>query len=270
MNRDHDKPLDASRTLQRERADEQTRQSPKQNSQQPSEILAGREPLDGVFASPKSEWRGVQALGKDIRDQETASRTPEREAAERSAWEARETMLTRKAEVIQSIDGWKPENWRDMSVAKRWETITKTEEALRALEGRDSVPIRPLDGALAAGPDAPHGRTLGTYYGKAVAIEIHPDVVARASPEQALRTYLHEEHHVEQLHAIRDPASRPDFSALEIAAWKTDKTKEDTKALKLGLDISNAEYKQFAHEVSSRYNETTLFLRVSEWMKKHG
>lgn len=176
---------------------------------------------------------------------------------------ARLAMLNQKAEVVRAMPEWKPEAWRRLNENERWEVIARTEEKFAALERREVVPTKELEAKILAKlvkPDelAPHGITRERH-GNPVDIQISRKLILETEPDRAMLAYFHEEHHVEQLQAIRSPESRPDFSRSQIEAWQASRTHETVNQTK--RDISYQEYKGFAHEQSSQLEAARLYAR---------
>lgn len=177
--------------------------------------------------------------------------------------QAREALLNRKAEIVRGMPEWKPEVWATLKEADRWATLEKTEKSFAALERRDPVPVRPLsqdvvDAHVKDGNPPPHGR-LKEQYGNPLELQIYRKFVLETEPNRAMLAYFHEEHHIEQLQAVRSPESRPDFTTARIEAWKGSLDFE--RVVQYKRDISHDEYKSFAHEQGSQLEAARLYAR---------
>lgn len=276
MERDDDRSRSAEHSRQSERAKELERSSQQRGSESHSEALPHGEPMEGVFASVKSHFKDVYDLGRpgDAPQKDEglaeASKTTARLELERSTAEAREKMLSQKAEVVRSMDGWKPEVWERSTEAERWKTLEATEKAFATLEGRNALPVGPIEDRvierLAAAEQLVHGFTKEDAAERAVEVQLNRKLVLEDHPDRAMRAYFHEEHHVEQLQALERPESRRDFLDRDVALWTASLRAEKAEQSKDLLAIGDAspQYRQFAHEVSAQYNETALYLRVMD------
>ena len=176
---------------------------------------------------------------------------------------AREDLLDKKLAALRQENGWERAAWERSSVSERWATIQRTENNLATIERRAALlvtPMSPMDLEEAARKgDFAYGR-LTMRNGNPVALYLNPKLILESEPDRALQTYLHEEHHIEQMLAIIDPDSRPDASTSDARAWSDSIGKLYYKAMKGGAP-SDAEYRTYAHEVSARYNSARLYMR---------
>lgn len=180
--------------------------------------------------------------------------------------DARKEMLERKAAVVAAMPEWRPENWKGLKEPERWEVLQKTERAFADLEKRTELPVTPLrEAILKQYPEAirPDGVTWAPQ-GNPEAIELNEKHVKNDNPDMAMKTYFHEEHHVEQYLTIDKPELRPDFSARQREGWEYDMKLED-KLLDL-RDVPAKESRTFAHEQSAELESTRLYARCMNKM----
>jgi len=177
--------------------------------------------------------------------------------------EARKQLLEQKAAIIRALPEWRPEHWAELKAHERWEALNHTESRFAALEKREAVPVSPLDERVIrkceeARIDPPLGLTREAH-GHPLGIEINPSLVAERSPDRTMLTYFHEEHHVEQLAAIRSPEARPDFSTSQKEAWEFDRNQE--RVTQYHRDIPYEEHSKYSHEQSARLESLRLYAR---------
>jgi len=179
---------------------------------------------------------------------------------------ARKEMLEQKADIVAAMPEWRPENWKGLRDAERWGVLQRTERAFADLEKRTELPVTPLrEAILKQYPEAirPDGITWAPH-GNPEAIELNEKHVKNDNPDVAMKTYFHEEHHVEQYLTIDKPESRPDFSARLREGWEYDMKLED-RLLDL-RDVPAKESRAFAHEQSAELESTRLYARCMNKM----
>lgn len=175
--------------------------------------------------------------------------------------QAREALLNRKAELVSGMREWKSEVWATLSEGARWATLERTEKSFAALEGRSPLTIRPLSQDIVKffvrnQSRAPDG-LLDVRNGKAVEIQIYRKLVLETEPDRAMYAYFHEEHHIEQLQAVHQSESRPDFSSQKVQTWRA-----SLKQMMLCEGVVTYEqYRDFAHEQTSRLEAARLYAR---------
>lgn len=167
---------------------------------------------------------------------------------------------------------WRPETWHFLNEDRRLKAIERIEKSFAALEGRDPTPVRELEQRLIDRlTDVGEWPPLGAVHhekGNPVDVQLLRKLLRETESDRVMLAYFHEEHHVEQLHAVRNPESRPDFSAAQIGAWRAS-LKTSADAQKEGRKVSYDEYKNYAHEQSARLESARLYARCLNKLPTH-
>lgn len=184
--------------------------------------------------------------------------------------EARKEMLEQKAAIVAAMPGWRPENWAELKAPERWELLNQTERAFADIEKREALTVSPLGPDIykmceEGGIDLPQGVTKESF-GNPLGIEINPELVEdrKATPDRLMQTYFHEEHHVEQMAAIRSHEANPQFSTQLRDGWNLDRNTE--RVSQYHREIPNKEYRDYAHEQSAELESTRLYARCMNKM----
>lgn len=211
-----------------------------------------------------------------VTPEQAAAWSPGHRALEELAWQARGKLVADKcAHVVDIVN---PHAWAHASAEQRLAMLQAVENAFATEEHRAPLQVRLFTqeelakhaalGFLVA------GQAQGEYFPD-MAICLHPEVLERnalsGNPLLAMQVFLHEEHHVEQMHAdvTEGEHHRRDMSPDDVVAYSSSIRKERS-------DWSNNQWKQetyssYAHEVAADYEAVAATLGVMNgWNARHG